>query len=582
MIEYEKKDLEYLLSLFSERLIESAAGNHLSDLIHNALDKVMRIDGVNAVSLFLLNSDTLEFEQRASQPYSDRYNLQKVYEILLNQNHIGKAVTGLSLLMTEIYDEINNVNKYYFLCPLVTGNGVVGLLIMQKTMQEQVFSKEAEKVFITWLAQLSALIENIILRNEVEKSRLMLEQKLAAKTLTITQSKRELEAILNAVQAAILVIEPDTNSILSANPVAVSIIGDTVSNIVGKNVTEYFRHEKEMLLYDEQVRFSKNFESVIYSVRDIPVPILRSTATIQLGNQKLRIESFFDITDRKMNEIALRQANELLELKVQERTEDLQILVCKLRDEVVEREKAEIEVRNTLAKEMELNDLKSKFVSLVSHEFRTPLTIIRSAAQVLQKYHNQIQPEQLDSYLSRIIFTVDNMTDLMENVLFIGKTDNSKFTFNPKSLNFVDLVQGIIDDAKFNNNVSNEILLINGLLRDEHTVDEVLIRQIMLNLLTNAIKYSHDNGEITVSLEENAEEVSIIVQDRGIGIPDSEQSKIFEQFYRGSNVGIINGTGLGMTVVLRSLNLHKGRIEVQSKVNEGTTFKAILPKRYEY
>lgn len=581
MIEYEKKDLSYLLALFSEKLINSSDDNHLSDLILNALHKLIQIDGVNAASLFLLNSDTLEFEQRASQPYTERSNLQMAYEILLNSHEIGKAVSTMSLLTVELYDELNTLNKYYLLCPLVTGNGVLGLIIIQKTMPEQVFIKETEQIFKVWLGQLSALLENIILRNEIEKSRATLEQKLAAKTMTITQSKRELEAILNAVQAAILVIEPSTNTIISANPVAVSIIGDIAVNIVGKNVLEYFRNEKDLLIYDEQVRFSKNFESVIYSVRDVPIPILRSTATIQLGNQKLRIESFFDITDRKMNEIALRQANELLELKVQERTEDLQILVCKLRDEVAEREKAEMDVRRTLAKEMELNDLKSKFVSLVSHEFRTPLTIIRSAAQVLQKYYAQIQREQVDNYLNRIVYTVDNMTDLMENVLFIGKTDSSKFTFNPKTINVQELIQSIIDDAKFNNNVANEILLSSNLKTAQYQLDEVLIRQILLNLITNAIKYSKDDGQIIVSLDETVDNLNIAVQDFGIGIPEAEQEKIFEQFYRGSNVGIINGTGLGMTVVLRSLNLHNGKIEVRSKINEGTTFTAILPKKYE-
>lgn len=581
MIEYEKKDLSYLLALFSEKLINSSDDNHLSDLILNALHKLIQIDGVNAASLFLLNSDTLEFEQRASQPYTERSNLQMAYEILLNSHEIGKAVSTMSLLTVELYDELNTLNKYYLLCPLATGNGVLGLIIIQKTMPEQVFIKETEQIFKVWLGQLSALLENIILRNEIEKSRATLEQKLAAKTMTITQSKRELEAILNAVQAAILVIEPSTNTIISANPVAVSIIGDIAVNIVGKSVLEYFRNEKDLLIYDEQVRFSKNFESVIYSVRDVPIPILRSTATIQLGNQKLRIESFFDITDRKMNEIALRQANELLELKVQERTEDLQILVCKLRDEVAEREKAEMDVRRTLAKEMELNDLKSKFVSLVSHEFRTPLTIIRSAAQVLQKYYAQIQREQVDNYLNRIVYTVDNMTDLMENVLFIGKTDSSKFTFNPKTINVEELIQSIIDDAKFNNNVANEILLSSSLKTAQYQLDEVLIRQILLNLITNAIKYSKDDGQIIVSLDETVDNLNIAVQDFGIGIPDAEQEKIFEQFYRGSNVGIINGTGLGMTVVLRSLNLHNGKIEVRSKINEGTTFTAILPKKYE-
>ena len=277
--------------------------------------------------------------------------------------------------------------------------------------------------------------------------------------MSIAQSKRELQAILNAVQTAILVIDPETNKIISANSVAVSLIGDKADNIVGNEPQIYFKGKNENFIVDDKIKFSRNFESTITNFKEVPIPILRSIANISIGNQAFRIESFLDITERKMNEIALKQANELLELKVQERTEDLQILVHKLRGEIAEREKVELEVRKMLAKEKELNEMKSKFVSLVSHEFRTPLTIIRSAAQILDKYHNQIDPAQFKEYLERIISTVDNMTDLMENVLFIGKTDNKKHSFAPHQINVIGFAQGITRDIKLTSISDIEIIL---------------------------------------------------------------------------------------------------------------------------
>lgn len=575
------KDLNYLIKIFREKLILNPNENHLPDLIHKALSIVMKIQGIKSSSLFLLNNETIEFEQRATLPYEQRYDLLKDYEQLINNGQIGLSVTTADIIDYKLEIADSNSSKHYLVCPLLTGNGVMGLVLLLLESEQTALNYEWIDIFEIWLAQVATQIENLLLRNEIDKSRATIEQKLAAKTMTISQSKRELEAILNSVQAAILVIDPETQNIISANPVAISVIGDLSANIVGKNALDYFRDDAENNFYDEQVKFSKSFESSIFNVRDVPVPILRSTATINIGNQRLRIESFFDITDRKMNEIALRQANELLELKVQERTEDLQVLVYKLRDEVAVREKAELEVRKMLIKEQELNEMKSKFVSLVSHEFRTPLTIIRSAAQVLQKYHNQIQPEQVLNYLTRIIYTVDNMTDLMENVLFIGKTDSSKFKYNPKQVNVVELVQGIIEDSILNNKSNNRIVSELEINNPLVNLDEVLIRQIMLNLLSNALKYSKEDTDIIVRVNEQGEHLCFEVQDYGIGIPEGEQNKIFEQFYRGSNVGIINGTGLGMTVVLRSLKMHNGKIEISSELDKGTLLKVLIPKSYE-
>jgi PAS domain S-box-containing protein len=547
------------------------AEEHLPELIHRGAEAFFEHDGVLSVSIFLLNTESFDFEHRTTIPYQNKNKMLDIYDQAVNDGNIGKAISlGDSV-------EINSAENVAIICPLQSIKGVNGIMIAlcEKSVVESI--KLDKNSFKLWVRLFSSHIENIQLNKVIEKNKALLEQKLAARTMSISQSKRELQAILNSVQTAILIIDPLNNSIVTANPVAAALIGESQDELSGKSIFDYFRDESDEYLYDDQVRFSRNFESTIYSSKNMPIPILRSAATINMGSQTLRIESFFDITERKMNEIALRQANELLELKVQERTEDLQILVHKLRDEISEREKAEYEVRKMLAKEKELSELKTKFVSLVSHEFRTPLTIIRSAAQILERYNTQIDEEQVKEYLLRIVATVDNMTDLMENVLFIGKTDNKKYTYNPRPSMIKNFTEGVIRDIYMTSKSQNEIKFDMNISKDEYLIDESLVRQILINLLTNASKYSGESSPIELKLYEDVSNLFFEVKDYGIGIPEEDQEKIFELFYRGSNVGVISGTGLGMAVVLRSLSMFGGKIDLRSKIGEGTVFKISIP-----
>ncbi len=548
---------------------------HLPDIIHSGMETLIKIKGAKTASLFIINSD-FDFEHRTTLPFNEKNSLLKFYDKLVESQKIGETLSkGEISYYSSIKEDLLDYNV--LICPLKASSGIIGMVIITFLEDCELFKKANLGFFKIWLELFACHIENNNLNKTIEQNQSLLEQKLAARTMSIAQSKRELQAILNAVQTAILVIDPDTKKIITANPVAAMLIGDKQENIVGKDAKEFFKADAERYLDDDKVKFSRNFESTITTTRNTQIPILRSIANINIGNQSLRIESFLDITERKMNEIALKQANELLELKVQERTEDLQILIHKLRDEIHERERVELEVRKMLAKELELNDMKSKFVSLVSHEFRTPLTIIRSAAQILEKFKNQITPDQIEEYLQRIVTTVDNMTDLMENVLFIGRSDNKKNNFSPRLINIKTYSEGIVRDIILVSKSNNEIRLSVNTDEEVYYFDDTLIRQVLFNLLTNAIKYSKGDSPVEMKVFNDQENIYFEVTDYGIGIAEEEQDMIFDLFYRGSNVGTISGTGLGMTVVVRSLAMHKGRIELESKAGTGSTFKVSIP-----
>lgn len=270
--------------------------------------------------------------------------------------------------------------------------------------------------------------------------------------------------------------------------------------------------------------------------------------------------------------------NETLELKVQERTLDLQILVKKLKDEIEQHNKVQQELKFMLDKEKELNQMKTRFVSMVSHEFRTPLTVIRSAAQMIRKYHDSLTKEEKIDYLNRILGTVDNLTDLIENVLFIGKEKENKTEIDAKEkIDLIRFTENLINEFESTLLYRREINFSTIGYRDKVETNERYLRLILMNLLSNAAKYSSRDTPIELKLYFNDDNYTYQVTDYGIGIPEDEQEKIFELFYRAENVGKISGSGIGLQVVLNSLQKLNGNLDLSSKLNKGTTFTVTIP-----
>ncbi len=240
-----------------------------------------------------------------------------------------------------------------------------------------------------------------------------------------------------------------------------------------------------------------------------------------------------------------------------------------------ERQQAEVEIRKAWEKEKELNELKSRFVSMISHEFRTPLTTIQSAADLLQ-YYEWSKAEQEERF-QQISAAVQHMTQLLEDVLLIGKAEAGKLEFNPRPLDLAAFCQQLVADLQLTAGQKYRIKFQQPKHQQLTWVDQKLLRQILSNLLSNAIKYSPRGGKIDLVLQHHPNYVTLQVQDEGIGIPTEAQERLFEEFYRGTNVGTIQGTGLGLATVKRCLDIHQGTITVNSKVNVGTTFTITLP-----
>lgn len=244
---------------------------------------------------------------------------------------------------------------------------------------------------------------------------------------------------------------------------------------------------------------------------------------------------------------------------------------------ITERKQAEAEISYALEKERQLIELKSRFITTASHEFRTPLTVILMSAKLLEQFSNQASEEKKRLYLDRIQTATKRMTQLLDDVLLIGKAEAGKLDFNPAPLQLEKFCREIVEEMQFSSNDRHSIDLE---YHEQNTLveaDEKLLRYILSNLLSNAIKYSPKGGTITFRLTVNQEQAIFEIQDRGIGIPAADREQLFKSFSRGSNVENISGTGLGMSIVKQCIDLHGGEITVNSEVEVGTTFTVTLP-----
>lgn len=260
---------------------------------------------------------------------------------------------------------------------------------------------------------------------------------------------------------------------------------------------------------------------------------------------------------------AVRSANASLEARVTERTSELAL--------------AKEDLARALSQERELSELKTRFVSLVSHEFRTPLGVTMSAVEVLRHYRNRIDEQKHEELLEDIYSATLQMSGLMEQVLLLGRAEAGKLVWRPASLDLPDLCGKLVDEGLSAMHRRCPVnFTFDGDFSDA-SMDAALLRHIIGNLLSNAVKYSPAGSPVDFRLHRDGDEAVFTIQDHGIGIPEADQCRLYEAFHRASNVGETPGTGLGLLLVKRCVDLHHGSIHMQSREGVGTTFTVRLP-----
>ena len=277
------------------------------------------------------------------------------------------------------------------------------------------------------------------------------------------------------------------------------------------------------------------------------------------------------MSKEKAAEESLRKYTEQLEETIKDRTQDLRHLITEL-------EKARDEASQSLHKEKELNQLKTRFVSMASHEFRTPLSSVQLSASLIDKYVKKADMDSVLKHTSKIKSNVGQLTGILNDFLSLEKLEAGKTEVKFQTFDIVKFSETIIEEMQLIAKQNQNIVYQHTGDTSEVYLDPALLRNSAINLVSNAIKYSGENTFIEFNTEVSETEVCITVKDNGIGIPEEEQKNLFEPFFRAHNTGNIPGTGLGLNIVKRYIALMGGKVICHSAQNQGTTIALIFKK----
>ncbi len=366
----------------------------------------------------------------------------------------------------------------------------------------------------------------------------------------LQQNQLFLRNVIDANPNLIFVKNADGFYVL-ANQAIATAYGKTVEEVIGKTDQELSSNSgqiQQFQRYDQQVLRSRQ-----------PLWIAEETMMVATG------------------EIRIFQSIRLPMIGPDGRAEH----ILGVSTDITELKRAEEEMQNALQKERELNEMKSQFVDIVSHEFRTPLTSIVGFAELLERHYHKMPPEKQRRYLQNIQQAGYRLRELMEDILSVSRADSGKLQFTPLPLNLTAFCQELLEELQVGAGKDHQFhFYCEGTVPASALVDERLLRHILTNLLGNAVKYSPACTLVEFGLIYHVEQIHFQVRDRGIGIPIEDQTHLFESFHRASNVGNIPGTGLGLNIVKRYAELHHGTISFHSKVGEGSTFTVTIPAQY--
>ena len=383
----------------------------------------------------------------------------------------------------------------------------------------------------------------------------------------LEQLRRQHQLILNAVGEGVYGLDLNGH-VTFVNPAAAAMIDWSIEELIGQSMhvvlhhshtdgTPY--HREDCPIYQAfQDGSTRRVTDEVFWRKDgtsFPVEYISTPMRDEAGQLIGAVVTFRDITQRRWAEAVLQRTNEELEQTVQQRTTKL---------------------RQANQQLQELSEMRSRFVSMVCHEFRNPLNNIALSVSSLNRYDHQLSLEDKADYLLAITANVERMTQMIDDILVIGKIEAKVLEVSPEPLELVSFCQALLAERDYHRPAApiqficrNHQLMAN--------LDERLLRSILSNLLSNAMHYTPDDKPIHLKLTKRQNILTVKVQDEGVGIPREDKRHLFEPFHRGRNVSNIPGTGLGLSIVKQFVDLQQGTINVTSKLNQGTIFTVRLP-----
>jgi len=448
--------------------------------------------------------------------------------------------TGMALAISdvreypgwEVFTDVSEWIRAYVGAPMIVQGKLIGFINLD-SRYVGAFDEERTEHLVAFANQAALAIRNARYTADLEKQ-------VIERTAALRHAKEHVEAILNNSSDAIILLRPD-GIIDQINPAFSHLIGWSADEAFGLSFSSFVAPEN-------LPTFEETWDAVIndQQSRQVETTICRADGSCFAAEVTL---------------YTLRNAK----LRV----------VCNLRDISIRKQEEE-NLRQALEKAQQLNEMKNRFIGMVSHEFRTPLATIQSSDDILKRYSDRISEERKMEHLDKIQTQVKRLVNLLDDVLAISRSDSVGMQFNPHPFDVYELCRDIVEEFQLNN-PNYHIVFKSDAAGLQEMIDAKLVRQIINNLLSNAIKYSPTSSTVRLELTYHDQQIVIKVSDQGIGIPEKDQPHLFEVFHRAGNVGSIKGTGLGLAIVKRAVDAHGGSITFESQVGFGTTFIITLP-----
>ncbi len=388
-----------------------------------------------------------------------------------------------------------------------------------------------------------------------------------------------------AVSEGIIVVNKE-QIVVATNGSANDIFGYDTDELIGKPLNtlipqkyhhNHAGHFKNFVNHSEKRNMGKGRD--LFGVRKdgTEFPVEAGLNPFSIYDNHYVMALIIDITDRKEQERQIQELNIQLEKKVEKRTEELHHTIQELKDEVKLRKEAEAKTKESLKKEQDLNELKTKFLSLVSHEFKTPLSGILTSATLTGKYTKEEQQEKREQHLDTIKSKVKYLDNILNDFLSIERLETGKATYKFSTFPLSKVINEVVYNANMLLKDGQRINYPDDIDDTILEFDEKILELVLSNLINNAIKYSGENTTIDLQVSVKKNILTFRIVDQGIGIPEREQEFIFKRYFRAENALLDQGTGIGLNIVKSHLENLGGTITFISKESEGSTFEVQIP-----
>jgi PAS domain S-box-containing protein len=386
------------------------------------------------------------------------------------------------------------------------------------------------------------------------------------------ESSNHFEALFEYATMGILIADSN-GKIIAINPFALHEFGYKEKELTGKKIETLIPsrfhqnhiHHREKYSESPQTRPMGTGMDLFALRKDgTEFPVEVSLGSYHNNGDKFIIAFISNISIRKKAEAEIEKLNDDLEATVKQRTSELTSAMHQL-------EHSKEELSKTLEKEKELSELKSRFVSIASHEFRTPLSTVLSSAYLIEKYATTDEQPKREKHLGRIVSSVNMLIDILNDFLSVGKIEEGKIQVRLTQFNIKELVSNIIEEIK-NNMKKKQAILYHHEGNPLVLLDASFMKHIIMNLVSNASKFSPELSPVEIKTISDDHRITLSVKDYGMGISKEDQKHLMERFFRGTNVANIQGTGLGLHIVAKYAELMNGRVEFKSELEKGTEF----------